>query len=41
MASLDGDYPVFRKVDAEAALSGTPSLLGKKIISEPEKRRVV
>lgn len=41
MASLEGDYPVFGGVDAEAALSGTPSLPGKKIISEPEKRRVV
>jgi len=41
MASLEGDYLVFGGVDAEAALSGTPSLLEKKIISEPGKRRVV
>ena len=32
---------MFGGVDAEAALSGTPSLPGKKIISEPGKRRVV
>ena len=37
MASLEGDYLVFGGVDAEAALSGTPSLPGKKIISEPKK----